>query len=244
MNMINRFAVFILVGVSLMIFAAGCSESEPPQTDNYIIRTLHETVSVEDFSEELDLKRAAYSYNIAEDPSEYNQMVVDLIQVLSEEIILLSAAKEQRIEVTQEELETAVEKFKGEYPDNSFEKILLENAIPFPLWQKRFHRNMIMDKLIETQLRKKIEITAADIVGFYKQHQAAGPAGEDGKSQVLDNIETEKELVARLRMQKTQEQYGPWLAALEERYPVEINKEKLKHFFILQEKDEDVQNEK
>ncbi|MBU2452717.1 MAG: hypothetical protein KJ668_05315, partial [Proteobacteria bacterium] len=61
---------------------------------------------------------------------------------------------------------------------------------------------------------------------------------------VLTKIENEKELISRLRLQKTQESYDEWIQQLWTQYPVEINKEKLKTFLIDIEKSKGSVNEK
>ena len=61
---------------------------------------------------------------------------------------------------------------------------------------------------------------------------------------VLKKIENERELVARLRAQKTQENYSKWMQNLYIAYPVEINKDKLKSFLIGIKKNKEYKNEK
>ncbi|RLC20889.1 MAG: hypothetical protein DRH93_12815 [Deltaproteobacteria bacterium] len=210
----------------------GCSKSEEKTAQQFLIKTPTMVITSSDFLEELDLKRAAYPYNIHENPAEYNEMVIHLIKMLSDEIILLSAADNKGVTFTAQEVELAEQAFKKDYPENSFDQILLKNAISYSFWKKRFKKNMIMDKLIDQELKEKIVITAEDIVEFYKKHRIADAKDMDGDALVLKKIEGEKELVSRLRNQKTQDKYEEWMQQLGNEYPVEINKEKLKHFLI------------
>ena len=205
---------------------AGCGEPEEEKNTQYLIKTPLKVITSSDFLEELDLKRAAYSYNIDENPAEYNEMVIDLVKMLSEEIILLSAAADKGIIISDQDVDLAEDEFKKDYPEDSFEQILLKNAISYSLWKKRFRKNMIIDKLIDQELRQKIQITSRDIVEFYKTYHSDDKTGEKTKN------ETEKELVKRLRLQKTQDHYGQWIHELGNVYPVEINKEQLKSFLI------------
>ena len=91
---------------------------------------------------------------------------------------------------------------------------------------------MIMEKLIDQELKNNIEITSEDIVDFYKKHNTENSKGDGNKALVLNKIENEKELVSRLRMQKTQEYYDEWIQQLWRDYPVEINKDQLKTFLL------------
>jgi rubrerythrin len=169
-------------------------------------------------------------------------MVIHLATMLSEEMVLLSAAADKGISVTDQETQSAEDEFKTDYPGDSFEQILLKNAISYSFWKKRFEKNMIMEKLIDQDLKKKIELTSQDIVAFY-QKNLAHTQGPDKTAVVLKKIEDEQELVARLRTQKTQELYSEWISALEKEYPVEINKEKMKTFLIDIEKSKERENE-
>ncbi|MCD4719719.1 MAG: hypothetical protein K8S13_07625 [Desulfobacula sp.] len=220
----------------------GCSESENETVPRFLIKTPSMIITGSEFLEELDLKRAAYPYNIDENPAEYNEMVIHLVKMLSEEIILLSAAADKGVIVTDHDVESAEDEFKKDYPEDSFEQILLKNAVSYSFWKRRFKKNMIMDKLIDQELKQKIEITSQDIVEFYKKHSIADTRSPDNSALVLKKIENEKELVSRLRMQKTQDHYDEWIQQLGNDYPVEINKEKLKTFLIDIEKNEESEN--
>ena len=217
----------------------GCSEPAVETAVDFIIRTKSYAITSGEFSEELDLKRAAYPYNINENPAEYNEMVIHLVEMLSEEIVLLSAAQDKGVTVTDPEAQLAEQQFKQDYPGDSFDQILLKNALSYSFWKKRFKRNLIMDKFIDQDLRQKIEITSQDIVAFYNAQNSAKPENPDEKTRVLKKIGNELELVSRLRLQKAQDLYDEWAAPFWQDYPVEINKEKLKTFLIGMEKNKE-----
>ena len=233
-----------LVSITGMMVFAGCGEPEKAEAPEFLIKTPSMGITCSEFSEELDLKSAAYPYNIHENPAEYNEMVMDLVKMLSQEVILLSAAVDKGVTITEQEIEDAEKAFRKDYPEDSFEQILLENAISYSFWKKRFKKNMIIDKLIDQELRKKVVITPEDIVTFYNEHHASEAQNADDNARILSQIESEKELVSRLRNQKTQAQYDEWMQQLENDYPVEINKEKLKKNLIDIENNKGNKNEK
>lgn len=210
----------------------GCTGTVENQESVFLMRTDKLSISCLDFSEELDLKRAAYPYSIKSKPVEYNEMVMNLVNMLSEELVLLNAAADKGIVIGEKELETAVNEFKKDYPEDSFEQILLKNAVSYSLWKSRFKRDMIIEKLIDMELREKITIDSNDIIEFYK---TANPAGRDKTPENENDTsgsENEKELITQLRMKKTEEKYNEWIENLHKTYPVEINREKLKSFLI------------
>ena len=221
----------------------GCSEPAKETVSQYLIKTQVMIITSSDFLEELDLKKAAYPYNIDENPTEYNEMVIHLVKMLSEEIILLSAAPDKGVIVTDQDVDLAEDEFKKDYPEDSFDQILLKNAISYSFWKKRFKKNMIIDKLIDKELKQKIEITSLDIVDFYKKYHRDDAQNTENETDGLKRNDTEKELIDRLRLQKTQDNYDEWIQQLGNDYPVEINKEELKTFLIDIGKLKEVKNE-
>lgn len=224
----------LLIAGLILIWALlffSCSEPEPSAPKSFILRTGVLSVSSEDFSEELDLKRAAYPYNIKNQPDEYNEMVIHLVKGLSEEIILLSAARDLGVVVTDQQVDQAEAELRKDYPDDSFDQMLLKNVISYPLWKKRFKKDMIMERLIEQELKQKIEISSQELVDFYNKHGQMKPSASESETKT-HTFQDEEMLVSRLRMQKTQASYEKWIQTLWETYPVEINQEELRAFLI------------
>ena len=209
-----------------------CGQAPETQTPEYILRTQVFSVSSDEFSEELDLKRAAYPYNIKDYPTEYNEMVIHLVKMLSEELVLLSAASEKGVRVTREEADAAEAEFKKDYPDDAFDEMLLKNAISYSFWRKRFEKNMIVSRLIDQELKDKVEVSFEEILGYYRTHKPGPRQAPDQKQPVKAAGSKEDQLVASLRMQKTQTLYETWIQSLTDKYPVEIDKAKLKSFLV------------
>ncbi len=185
-------------------------------------------VSSNEFAQELELKLTAYPYDIRKAPEEYNTMVLDLVSTLSEETVLLAAAKEKAIDVSPEELARAEETFKKDYPEDSFDQMLLENAIAYTVWRNRFKKDMVINKLIQQDLVDVQEITPEDMIAFYERLDSAS-ASE--KTTPMD----EASLVEQLRMEKSQASYEQWIQGLKTIYPIEIEKKAVAVFLMNQE---------
>lgn len=213
--------IFLLLG--LFFFGLGsCSTPPEPVEPEFVLKTDLIMVYQEEFAQELDLKLAAYPFDVNQNPLEYNELVLDLVSSFSEELVILSAAKAKGIWVDKSELQAAETYFREDYPEESFEKMLLENAISYVFWKKRLEKNLIMEKFIQQELTDKIEITTQDLVAFYNKHL----------SQKLD----EKELLSKLRMEKSQDFYGEWIMELKKNYPMEMNEKILARFLIKDDK--------
>ncbi len=211
---------FLVLSGLLFLGVSGCTEVPETPGPEFVIKVGSNRVLPGEFAEELDLKLAAYPYGLKKNPAQYNQMVFDLVSILSEENVLLAGAMEKQIFVTDSELAAAEALFREDYPEDSFEQILLENAIPYQSWKKMLEKDLTIDKFIQIELKDKIEITADDVVSFYTRH----------KSQ--ESVADEKQLVSHLRLEKSEQSYGEWIAVLKSRYPVEVNKKALSLFLI------------
>ncbi len=227
----KQMCIWLLI-VCCIVGFSGCTNPPEVQAPDYILKTSVMVVSKEDFIEELDLKLSAYPYNIKDNTDEYNQMVIHLLKVLSEELILLSEASQKGILISDQQVDLAESDLKNDYPEDSFEQMLLKNAISYPFWKKRFKKNMILDKLIDQELKQKIEISSQDIVDFYKKHGKEKSQNMSEKGGAAMNFQDEKQLVARLRLQKTQDSYDAWMQELWKKYPVDVDNDKLKTFLI------------
>lgn len=177
------------------------------------------------FEDHLELKMAAYPMEIRKKPDEFNRMVMALVNELTEELILVRAAREKGIGISENEYAEAEKKMKEDYPGDSFEKMLLENAVDYPFWKRRFKRRLLIDKLIRQALLEKIEITSGEVVSYYNRLQTDTPKREEAKKQ--DRMSEEK-LVAWIRRHKAQKRYDGWLRDLSEKFPVKVNDEQLK----------------
>lgn len=199
----------------------GCQEGPAPsaKTDDYILKSGSLVISDAEFSEELELKRAAYAYGIQNNPGEYNTLVIDLVSQLSEELVLRCAAKDKGIVVSGQEVQAAEDGFRADYPDDSFEAMLLENAISHGFWKRRLGLRLLFDRVIQQELRDRIEITSQEIVAYYTLHKDK-----------FESMKDETALVAILRMEKAEAEYPDWIKTLEATYPVSINRVKMEHY--------------
>jgi hypothetical protein len=219
--------VLFFPAVIFFLGLGGCSNTQEPIVPEYVIKTGSTIISKEEFMRELDLKMAAYPYDFKKNSLEYNETVLDLVSILSEETVLLSAAQDKGILVSGPELDAGEAFYREDYPEDSFDKILLENAISYVFWKKKLEKNLIVDKLIQQELTDKVEIKPEDIVAFYKRH-VSQVEDKDSSGIAMD----ENKLVSQLRRAKSQEAYDEWIMELKNQYPVEINKNILTSFLI------------
>ncbi len=140
---------------------------------------------------------------------------------LTDEMILLERAKALNISITDAELEQAISAIKGDYPEGEFEKTLLEYAVSYDSWKDRLRNRLILDKVIEEELKNRIAITPEDISDYYQKHYQ-GREEESAAGQSSEDIN--EAIVKQLRRQKAEETYNAWIETLKEQYEIEVNR--------------------
>ncbi|MCK5100628.1 MAG: hypothetical protein KAR45_21135 [Desulfobacteraceae bacterium] len=221
MSQFNKIIILHIL-VFLCLFLSSCSNThDQNKIEAYVLKSQDIFITSSQFTEELELRKASYTYNIKDNPSEYNTIVIQIVRDLSEEIVLLHTAREKGIAISEEDFKKAEQIFLKDYPDDTFKNMLLKNAVEYSFWKKRFKNRLIIDQLIQKELREKIVIKTEDVVNFYDEYK------KEGKQDLSEN-----ELIVQLREKKTEEKYSAWLDEAVAKYPVEINNEELKKFLI------------
>jgi hypothetical protein len=199
---------------------AGCADPGPKPEEDYLIRIGDKVMTALEFKEALEIAKTAYPFNIRQNPQDLKQAQVRLLNQMTEEIILLKRAEELGIEVLEEEVGKAVAEIKSDYPEGLFEETLLESAISYETWKNRLKTHLIMEKVVDRELRDQVVITAEDIARYYKENYKGQPLESD----IDENSQDINEAIIRnLRRQKVEEAYPVWIKALKAKYTIEIN---------------------
>ncbi len=217
-------------GVFLIICTlAGCgdygSDSHSAPGDNYLIRVGDSVATTVDFNKAFEIVKTAYPHNALQGPDSCREAKLRLLSRLIEEMIILEKAKELNVEISDSELNEAVAQIKEDYDDNAFEQTLLEHAVSYHLWEKELERRLLIEKVVEKELKEYIVITPEDISSYYEKHYN-GHGGQSDLSTNPDNADGDlnRLIVKQLRRRKVEEAYKPWIEHLRKKYLIEINK--------------------
>jgi hypothetical protein len=204
----------------------GCSDADQNRGNRVLIQVDDVIVTVSDFTQAFEILNAGSDLANDEDKQALTEARLALLNQMTEESLLLVRAYELNIQVSDEELETAVAAIKADYPEGEFEQVLLEYAVPYRFWLKRLRLRLLMDKVIDRELGAKVAITPEDIAAYYQRHYANqtdqdNPEQEDG--------DLEASIVQQLHREKTEKAYGTWIQGLKDKYPVDINEQEWEH---------------
>ncbi len=206
----------ILIVVMGLWASVGCTRKKAEE--EYLLRVHNLTVTPAEFNQSVKAAmEEAFPGEQNVDPSLLNDLRMRVLTQVSEEMMISAYAADQRIQVSNEELDKAVADIKSDYPDNTFEETLLENAISFDFWRKQLAMRLLVEKVINKELVLPVQISSEDIAEYVKTNYP------DGIPQDQNADEFNQKIIKHLRQQKAEMAYKEWIEGLRKKYPVDIN---------------------
>jgi hypothetical protein len=205
--------------IAIAAIVSSCSQKSPDQ--DYLIRVNDRVITVDQF------KRSVDAASEEAFPGEQNvsfeniqDLRVRVLNQLSEELMIAAHASAIGLSVDDAELTSRVDAIKADYPDDTFQETLLENAVSFESWKQKLAMRMLVEKVVEKELVDQVDITSADVATYIQNHYPDGASDEESPDT------TNQKIVRHLRHQKAEKRYPEWIESLRERYPVDVNQER------------------
>jgi hypothetical protein len=212
--------IMVLVCLTVLIMTgSACTGSNPDNAEDILVRVGGRVLTPMDFKAAFEIAKSAYPHNEMQKPSELKTVQSRLLNQLTEELILLERARELDISVTESEVDAAVSAVKKDYPEGTFNETLLEYAVSFDMWRQRLKHRLLMEKVVEKELKDEVSITAKDVLSYHEANYLLKPHKEQGS----ENIN--KVMVEQLRRKKAEDAYRTWINKLQNRYSIHINME-------------------
>jgi len=120
----------------LSILWGACKGGDAERRPAFLLRVGQSVVTSLEFQRAFEIAKAAYPHNALQEGEARREAQLRLLEEMIDELILLEEAQSLRVEVGPEELAAAIQKIKADYPEGLFEQVLLENAIPYAVWEK------------------------------------------------------------------------------------------------------------
>lgn len=208
--------------VLLWCWIAGCQKSTPGNDEEYLIRLGGRTVTLFDFNKALELCKTAYPHNDIQSREAARAIRIQLLNQLTEELVLLTRAAELNLQISDAELETAIADIREDYPEDAFEQTFLENAVSFDSWKKRLKIRLLMEKVVAKELESKVSITPEEVAAYYKEnYQDEAAAGE----YTTETEDVNALIISNLRREKAEASYKEWIKEIQKQYKIEINQD-------------------
>ncbi len=219
----SLFGIGCLIGLVLLGFVStGCEQKASDYGNEVLLSVGDRVLTVLDFNQAFEISKTAYAHDIRQQSDDLRDAQLRLLNQLTVELLLLERAEEMGISVSAEELEQAVSEIKSDYPKGEFEETLIEFAVSYDAWLNRLKIRLTMDKVVETELKNRILISAEDISQYYQKNYQGKEDQSDSPQSSEDITEA---IVKQLRREKQEQAYETWIEELKAKYPIELNSE-------------------
>jgi len=209
-----------MASLLMIIILGGCADSESDIENEYLIRIGDRVVTVIDFNEAFEIVKTAYPHHLRNDREDLKKAQVRLLKQMAIEMIVLEKASALGIEVSDAELEQSIAEIKSDYPEGVFEETLLEFAVSYESWKDRLRTRLIMEKVINKQLKDQIIITPEDIARYYEDNLKSR---KQNSGEIENPNDIDEAIIEILRRKKIEEAYNQWIRELKVNYKIEIN---------------------
>ena len=210
----------LLLGVGTLLWSC---QGENVPNQSVLMRVGDRVVTVDAYKRELNIYRTATGSNLEEGEDADRETQIRFVRQMADQLVLLEHARAIGIDVTDRELETALEEIRRDYPDDVFEQLLLENAITLDEWKASLRTRLVIERVIRQELEEHIRINEEDMAQFMARFNNDLQAIEDESETRTPATPSDKTIVNQLRRSKTENAYAAWMADLKNRYPIEIN---------------------
>lgn len=154
---------WVIIGILWgALFLLGCEkDTDTASPSDVLIQVGSSSITVDGFHKAFDRTASNYPVSLFRDANALRDAKYQVLNQLTEELIILERAKELGLIVAPEELEKAVHAFKIDFPDNQFEKALIESGVSLADWQMLLKKRLLIEKVVKHEL--KGEKTAQEI---------------------------------------------------------------------------------
>lgn len=152
--------VFFLSLVVILLFT-GCRKR--PEEKGIVARVNGEPITLEEFNKVL----LPYSPSKEEIPGLKRRVLDQLI----EKRLNLQEARRLGLAVTDEELNQRIKETMGSYPKSEFVTFLTKEGTTFEEWKNGVKENILLDKLITSQVYLPLKVSEKEIITYYQEHQ-------------------------------------------------------------------------
>ncbi|NQU95423.1 MAG: peptidylprolyl isomerase [Candidatus Omnitrophica bacterium] len=96
----------------------------------------------------------------------------NVVSRLVQDMLLLSEAKKREVVVTDEEVEQRIEEIKKNFSsEEEFERALAAEDIALGSLKKKHRERIMIDKIIDAEIRHKISVSPSELVEFYETNK-------------------------------------------------------------------------
>jgi len=161
----------IVVGLLILSLVSGCVGRGDSNAENrVVIRVDDRMLTLAQFNEYFGPISVSWSVHSAKDDETIAVARNRFLFQLVEEMIILRRADELDLDISARELDHAVGDLQKDYSEEDFENMLLKQAISLEAWKESLRRRLLVQKVIQEDLLKKVSVSQEEIGAYYDQH--------------------------------------------------------------------------
>ncbi len=188
-----------LLGWIMMLGLLACAQ---PQPDESLARVGESfSISVGDLQSELRLQSFHVSKKTFKDHEKFLSLKRRVLQEMLDRRMLFEAARASGIEVTEEELEIELRRYKNQYTEIAFQETLQEVGVSHEAWLQRKREELLIKKYIEQLAESQAPVDIQQAKQYYDSHpeEFRVPAAVRLRQIVTDSKEKAESILRRLR---------------------------------------------
>ena len=192
----------VLLFVSQWMFGCGSGEIEEVENGSDEVAIVNkEVITREDFENELKWAKRKFRIqkNDTLEPTQGVWMKTNILNELIQESLLRQEAIRQGVKVTSAEFEKFLDQSKEGYKENTFQRALDIEEISRSQWEDKLKTLLLIRKLIEEVINRKIVIKEEELKAYYKQHMEEFQKGKQVRTLHI-MVETEDEARKLLKL--------------------------------------------
>jgi parvulin-like peptidyl-prolyl isomerase len=174
--MLSKKAVFgwklALVLASILLLMACAGESQFDNAGKPFINVDGKVITLSEFNELFEAFRM--DWEPTGQAGDLRETRAAFLLQLVEELIILRRGEELGLEISQSELDAAMETMRASYGEDGLAEMFIKKAVSPDTWKRRLKMQLLVDKVIETDLAQKISVEPKDIRAYHEKHDPPG----------------------------------------------------------------------
>ena len=194
--------VAIVISLFLVFLPLGCEKELAPISKDEVVATVNNVdITVSEFTTALTSLKTELSEDTPLDEDRARLMKLNLLNQLIDRKLLVAEAETLGIEVNDVEIDDAVNRIIGEYPDQeTFDEQVKNGNIDLDQWRREIEYKLLLEKLVESALTTEIEILPDEIETYYEENREDYSADEKVHALqiMVETMDLAEELLAEI----------------------------------------------
>ena len=209
LKVIKKF--YVVPGMILVGLLASCSmqnnDVEGEDDPDVVAIVNKEKILKENLADELSRTKRKYRIkkNDILQPAELVWLKTNTMNEMVREVILRQEAERQGISVGKTEFKDYLKKIKQGYQEDSLQRALEVEEISLEQWQGKIRTNLLIEKVINEVVNKKVFVGEAELVRYFEEHREEFQKGEQVRALhiVVESEDEAREILKLIRKRKS-----------------------------------------